>query len=95
MVVLLVTFEALPGKSAQMQQALEALVTQARREGGCELFVAHRVSESPDIYILYEQWRDSESLDAHNAGAAVQRMVALLPELVEGKPKVSKLESIA
>lgn len=94
-ITLLIIFETLPGKSAQMEQALEALAIEARREAGCELFVTHRVSDAPGIYVLYEQWRDSETLDAHNAGPSVLRMSALLPELVKDKPKVSKLESLA
>lgn len=92
MVMLLVTFQSLPGKSASLEQALQALARESRTEDGCNLFLPHRVDGSPDVFVVYEQWRDIKSLEAHNQGSVVQRMRALLPSLVSGDPQVVKLE---
>ena len=41
-------------------------VTRAE-DDGCMAFVYHRRKDSPKEYVLYEQWRDREALDAHIA----------------------------
>ena len=41
-------------------------VTRAE-DDGCLAFVYHQLKDNPKEYVLYEQWRDREALDAHMA----------------------------
>jgi len=95
MVKLLVAFEARPARAQDLASALALLAAQSRLEAGCESFQVHRVAGSPGAFVLCESWSDDPSLRAHNAGPAVRRMAGLLPALVEGAPRVTRLEPVA
>jgi len=37
----------------------------ARAEAGCLSFDVSRSTEDPNVFVLYEEWRDQEALDFH------------------------------
>ena len=94
MITLLVKLTAKPDKRDELEQALVSLARESREEPGCEIFIASREVHGPGQFVLFEQWRDSASLSAHNEGAAVRRMRSVLPELIEGDPEVCALEAL-
>ena len=95
MITLLVKFTAKEGKPGELEQALVSLARESQEDAGCEAFVALREVHAPGQFVLFEQWRDSASLAAHNDGAAVRHLRGLLPDLVEGDPSVSALETLS
>lgn len=97
MIALVVTFQALPDEDASvnLEVALQALARESRGESGCETFQVHRCVESRDVLVLYEKWRDAESLRAHECGPAVARFRGFLSGLTIGAPQVMKLQPLA
>jgi quinol monooxygenase YgiN len=49
----------------QVVDLLRQLTLASRQEPGCVTYVAHTVEDDPDTVIIYEQYRDRESLDSH------------------------------
>jgi quinol monooxygenase YgiN len=74
---LVVTFQAAPGKGAELAQVMKARVEVSRQDAGCEQFEVFRSVFDPDKLVLLELWKDQEALDAH---AKLQQTRPPLPE---------------
>lgn len=64
---LVVTFKALPGKGADFARAFAPVISEVRKERGCEQYTLFRGIEDPDTLVLLERWSDAAALDAHAA----------------------------
>jgi quinol monooxygenase YgiN len=67
MVVLLVQFTVTPGSEQRAHNFIEKMQEHTRREVGCRMYLGHKSSEQPRRFILYEQYKNKEALDAHRA----------------------------
>ena len=74
---LVVTFQATPGKGADLAQAMRARCEISRQDAGCEQFEVFQSVADPDKLILLELWKDQAALDAH---AKLQAQRPPLPE---------------
>jgi quinol monooxygenase YgiN len=52
---------------AQIRSILQNLGAASRQEPGCVNYVAHVLENDPDTVVIYEQYRDVESLEAHRS----------------------------
>ena len=59
----LYTFPA--DKVAEAEKVLIPLRDGSRAEAGCISFDVSRSTEDPNVFVLYEEWRDQEALDVH------------------------------
>jgi quinol monooxygenase YgiN len=62
---LVVTFNAAPGKGAELAQAMKARCEISRRDAGCQQFEVFQSVLDPDKLALLELWDDQAALDAH------------------------------
>ena len=69
---LVVTFQAAPGRGAELAQAMKARCEISRQDAGCEQFEVFQSVSDPDNLVLLELWKDQAALDAH-AKLQVQR----------------------
>src|SRR5438105_4167642 len=68
MVVLVAKYYVKPGKGDEVEAALKKMAPHVKeQEPGCLLYQANRSRESPDLFLLYEQYRDMAALEAHRA----------------------------
>ena len=74
---LVVTFHAVPGKGAELAQAMKARCEVSRQDAGCEQFEVFQSVADPDKLVLLELWQDQAALDAH---AKLQAQRPPLPE---------------
>jgi quinol monooxygenase YgiN len=75
---LVVTFQAAPGKGADLAQAMRARCEISRQDVGCEQFEVFQSVADPDKLVLLELWKDQAVLDAH------AKLQARRPPLPEG-----------
>ena len=66
-VALVVHYQALPGKGAEVAALLSEHAAATQAEPGCLAFVALRSAQDPDAFVLYEHYNDPAALDAHIA----------------------------
>jgi len=52
---------------------LEKLAAASRQEPGCVSYIPHWVEGDPTTVVIYEQYKDDASLDAHRATAHFQQ----------------------
>jgi len=64
-VVLTATVKALPGHEAAVRKALLDLVGPSRGEPGCLCYNLHESTDTPGLFIFYEQWASQAAFDTH------------------------------
>ncbi len=88
MIVLVAKFYPKEGRGAEVADALKRMEPLVRSlEPGCLMYQAHRSTEEPETFLVYEQYRDEAALAAHRETPHFQ-------ELIEGVvlPLVEKRE---
>jgi quinol monooxygenase YgiN len=58
-----------PEDRAEIRSILQNLGAASRQEPGCVNYVTHTVESDPDTVVIYEQYRDAESLEAHRSSS--------------------------
>jgi (4S)-4-hydroxy-5-phosphonooxypentane-2,3-dione isomerase len=84
-VAIVVRYQAQPGQGDQVAVLLGRHVAATRAEPGNRDFVALRLTEDPDSFVLYERYQDQAAFEAHMAsphyqGIAVARIRPLLAD---------------
>lgn len=77
-------FRARPGQSQALGTALLALVDPTRAETECLNYDLHRSLENSDEWVVYENWRSREGLDAHMQAPHLEAFLRAAPDLVAG-----------
>lgn len=62
---LIAHLKAKPGCEALLGERLNALVAPTRTEAGCINYDIHQDKDDAAIWMLYENWRSKNDLDAH------------------------------
>ena len=76
MVVLVAKYYVRPGKSAEVETALKTMAACVReQEPGCLLYHVNRSRENADLFLLYEQYRDTAALEAHRATSHFREII--------------------
>jgi len=94
-VTVVATFQAKPGKEAELQKALISLVAPTRQEAGCLNYDLHRQPEDPAKFLFHENWTSKAHLDAHLKNTHLQVLLPRLNELCVGLPEILLWEKIA
>ena len=64
-VVLIATWVAKPGRQADIERIIAAMTPPSRAEPGYEAYEAHRSTEDPRVFLLYERYADEAAAEAH------------------------------
>ncbi|MBT4518708.1 MAG: antibiotic biosynthesis monooxygenase [Halieaceae bacterium] len=60
------TLTVAEGKNAEFEAIFAELVSQVNEnEPGCNFYQVYKSRKNPQVYVVLEQYRDQESLDAH------------------------------
>ena len=76
MICLAVTFVVKPGHEDEAIGLFARLTEATRAEPGCRMYLAHRSTDDPRRFFLYEQYDDRAALDAHRASGHFARLAA-------------------
>ena len=94
-VTVVATFQAKPGKEAELKQALIGLVAPTRKEAGCINYDLHVSPEDPGKFLFHENWTSKAALDAHLKNDHIQVLLPRLEALAVGMPEIKIWEQIA
>ena len=93
-VTLVVTFQARPGKEAELRNILTGLLAPTRQEAGCINYHLHVAPDDPAKFLFYENWTSQAHLDAHGQTPHVQKLRARVDELCAAPPGFSFWEEL-
>jgi quinol monooxygenase YgiN len=94
-ITVVATFQAKPGKEADLQRALISLVAPTRKETGCLNYDLHVSPEDAGKFLFHENWTSKAHLDAHLQNTHIQVLLPRLDELCVGMPEIKIWEKIA
>jgi quinol monooxygenase YgiN len=85
MINVIARYRVRPGSADQVAAVLARHVAATRREPGCVQFIAYRSATAPDEFVLYEQYLDEESFEAHRQTPHFREYVqgSIVPLLAE------------
>ena len=94
-VTVVATFQARPGKEAELRAALIGLVAPTRTETGCINYDLHQSPENPGKFLFHENWTSKALLDAHLQSAHIKALLPRVDELCVAFPEIALWEQIA
>ena len=94
-ITVVATFEARPGREADLKAALIALVAPTRKEMGCLNYDLHASPEDPAKFLFHENWSSKAALDAHMETAHIKALLPRVDELCAAFPEIKIWEKIA
>ena len=65
MLINAITYEFKPEDADEAARLLALLQAESRKEAGCHAFDVARSNDAPQIFCLFEKWRDQAALDEH------------------------------
>lgn len=83
------TFEARPGKEAELRTALIGLVAPTRQEAGCLNYDLHISAENPAKFLFHENWTTKAALDAHLQTPHIQNLLPRVDVLCVAAPEIT------
>ena len=88
------TFQARPGKEAELKNALIGLVAPTRKEPGCVNYDLHASPEDASKFLFHENWTSQAHLDAHLQSAHIKALLPRVDELCLAFPEIKIWEKI-
>src|SRR4051812_44729612 len=82
-IIMTVLFQALPGKEAELRQALTDLLEPTRKEEGCLFYDLHVNTNDPSKLLFHESWASQEHHSAHDRTPHIQNLRARMKELCQ------------
>jgi quinol monooxygenase YgiN len=87
-ITVVATFQARPGKEAELKKALIGLLAPTRKEAGCINYDLHASPEDATKFLFYENWVSKAHLDAHLQSEQIKALLPRVNELCMGFPDI-------
>ncbi|MDP9470615.1 MAG: antibiotic biosynthesis monooxygenase [Chloroflexota bacterium] len=88
MYVVAARYYAKEGRDDEVTRLLRAMIPISLAEPGCALYTVNRSTEDPRRFLLYEQYRDEASFQAHTASEAFkERVLGQIVPLLESRER--------
>jgi quinol monooxygenase YgiN len=94
-VTVVATFQARPGKEAELKKALISLVAPTHKEAGCLNYDLHQSPEDPGKFLFHENWTTRAALDAHLQNDHIKALLPRMDDLCVSPPEITIWEKIA
>jgi len=94
-ITVVATFQARPGKEAELKGALTSLVVPTRKEAGYINYDLHVSAEDPAKFLFHENWTSRPHLDAHLQSAHIKALLPRVAELCVAAPEIQIWDKIA
>jgi quinol monooxygenase YgiN len=79
-VVVTAVFHPVPGRTAELVEALRTSIPAVHEEKGCRLYAIHDADDG--TITMIEKWDSRDDLDAHAVSPAVKVLQAAVAELI-------------
>jgi quinol monooxygenase YgiN len=80
-IIMTVSFQARPGKEAELREALTEVLTPTRKEDGCLFYDLHVAADDPSRFLFHESWASNAHHEAHDLTPHIQRLRGRIKEL--------------
>ncbi len=80
-IIMTVTFQARPGKEAELREALTQVLAPTRQEPGCLFYNLHVAADDPTKFLFHESWATQAHHAAHDTTPHIQHLRSIVKEL--------------
>lgn len=80
--------QALPGKEAQLREALLGLVNPTHSEEGCLDYDLHESTDTKGLFYFYENWTDERALERHLGSPHLKALPSKIEGCLAGPAKI-------
>lgn len=87
-------FHALPGKEAEVQEAILAVLPPSQAEPGCLAIQGFRSLRDPRLYFIHSRWRDEAAFEIHGALPHTVRFIETVTPLIDHPLDLARTERI-
>jgi quinol monooxygenase YgiN len=87
---------SVPVQADKLEEAAQVVLRMAelsKAEDGCIHYHFYSDLADPSTFFIYEEWRDAESLAAHNQTEHMAWFRGQLPNFLAGEPKLTRYEA--
>lgn len=92
MLAIVAKLKAVDGKGGELAERMAEIAAKVRTEPGNHAYAVHQNSDDRDLVMIYEQYDDKASLDAHRSH--MKEMGVDLSGLLAGRPELSYFDVI-
>lgn len=93
-VAVLAKIPALPGKRAELMEALRMGLETAQGESGTRYYIMHEDAVDPDAVWFYELYESQEALAEHGSSEAFKALGAAVRPFGAGRPELTFLKPV-
>jgi len=95
MITVLAKLTAQPGKEAEMQAALEAMVAEVdAKEPGVLAYTLHTTEGEPGTFWMYEEYADEDTFKAHGTTDHMKAFAMSMREIAASRPEVIRVTPV-
>jgi quinol monooxygenase YgiN len=80
-IIMTVSFQARPGKEAELREALTEVLAPTRQEDGCLFYDLHVAADDTSKLMFHESWASNAHHEAHDRTTHIQRLRSRIGEL--------------
>lgn len=88
------TFQARPGKEAELRTALTGLVAPTQKEAGCLNYDLHQSTDDPAQFLFHENWSSKAHLDVHLQSPHIKALLPRVDTLCVEPPQITLWEQV-
>jgi quinol monooxygenase YgiN len=88
-------FRAKPGKAEELIEVFRWHSAATHEEPAVRVFALHREPDDPDSFVVVESYDTDADLWRHKETPHYERSMALLPDLIDGKPESILYDPVA
>src|ERR1017187_1880706 len=93
-ITVVATFQARPGKEAELKNALIGLVAPTRKEAGGINYDLHASPDDPVKFLFKENWARKQHFDTHLQSAHIKALLPRVDELWVAFPEIKIWDKI-
>lgn len=79
----------------EVKSLLEGLVISSQEEVGTIFYAVHQQQAQPDIFLVYELYRDQAACDAHLQSESLKSALHRMEGLLAQSPKITFCDTVA
>ena len=88
---LFVEFKVKPGMEKEFEAAFKPCLAATRKEPGSVAYYLNRDTEHPEVYTMYEQFKNVDAIAAHMKQKHTQTLLKTIAPMTDGEPKIKVL----
>ena len=89
MIVVAAKLKAIKGKENELEAEFRKLIPKVLKDPGAVTYAAHRKSDAPNEFLIYEKYESGEALKFHGSTEHFKEFSKAIAPLLDGRAEIS------